>query len=279
MAGPLTVTRTVVPAQPPSWLAELLTAPAPPLTRTEWPTSAQGDSRPSSCTVKHRCARFDQDVLGAGGPVLVEFLATWCGSCRRFAPTLEKVAGEYAGRVPVVKVNADENPELVRRFGVSSTPTLVLFSDGEPAGVLVGAQPEDAVRKLLASVADGWPAGGPVPVSAACAPVDACTLPTAEQPLREAEFDALFASALRGVERPAPAWLRLILDAGDGVEATTRDLTARESSCCSFFDFQLSPAEERLVLDVRVPQARIEVLDGLAHRAETARAGESGAIA
>jgi thioredoxin len=224
-------------------------------------------------------ARFDQDVLGAGGPVLVEFFATWCGSCRRFAPTLEKVAGEYAGQVPVVKVNADENPELVRRFGVSSTPTLVLFSNGEPAGTLVGAQPEHAVRELLATVTDNQPTGGPVPVSVAWAPVDACTLPTAEQPLREAEFDALFATALRGVQRPAPTWLRLNLDAGARVEATTRELTARESSCCSFFDFQLTPTEGGLVLDVRVPQARIEVLDGLARRAEAGRVGESGAIA
>jgi hypothetical protein len=116
-------------------------------------------------------------------------------------------------------------------------------------------------------------------MSVAWAPVDACTLPTADQPLREAEFDTLFAMALRGVQRPAPTWLRLDLDAGAEVEATTRDLTARESSCCLFFDFQLTPAVDRLVLDVRVPEARVDVLDGLARRAEAARAGESGATA
>jgi thioredoxin len=222
-------------------------------------------------------ARFDQDVRGAGGPVLVEFYATWCGSCRRFAPTLEELAAEFAGRVPVVKVNADENPELVRRYGVSSTPTLVLISDGQPAATLVGAQPEEAVRELLATATEDRPAGGTVPL--AWAPVDACTLPTAEQPLREAEFDALFATALRGVQRPAPTWLRLTLAAADGVEARTPDLTARESSCCSFFDFQLTPAGDGLVLDVRVPQARAGVLDGLARRAEAARAGAAGAVA
>lgn len=225
-------------------------------------------------------ARFDEDVLGAGGPVLVEFFATWCGSCRRFAPTLEKLAAEYVGRVPVVQVDADENPQLGGRYGVSSTPTLVLFSAGEQVGTLVGAQPEEAVRDLLAPVLQDGPAAGSIPL--AWAPVDACTLPTAEQPLREAEFNALFASALRGVERPEPTRLRLSLDAGPGVEARARDLIARESSCCSFFEFQLTPGEDRLVLDVGVPPTRVDVLDGMARQADAARADAgagSGALA
>jgi hypothetical protein len=117
----------------------------------------------------------------------------------------------------------------------------------------------------------------PGPVAPAWAPLDGCTLPTAEQPLREAEFDALFATALRSVERPATTWLRLNLDAGAAVETRARDLTARESSCCSFFDFRLTAADGGLTLDVRVPQARTEVLDGLARRAEAARAaGRTG---
>lgn len=110
------------------------------------------------------------------------------------------------------------------------------------------------------------------PPRPAWAPVDACTLPTVEQPLREAEFDALLATAVRGVERPAPTWLRLSLDVREGVEARTRDLIARESSCCSFFDFRLTAADTGLRLDVQVPAARIEVLDGLARRAGAARA-------
>jgi thioredoxin len=212
--------------------------------------------------------RFEQDVLGAGGPVLVEFFATWCGSCRRFAPTLEAVAVEYAGRVPVVTVNADENPESVRRYGVSSTPTLVLFAGGEPVGTLVGAQPADAVRALLdpALEPEATDRAAPAPM---WAPGDACTLPTAEQPLREAEFDQLFASALRGLQRPDPARLRLYLD--PEAEASARDLVARESSCCSFFDFELGSEEGRLVVDVRVPQDRVPVLDGIARQAESAR--------
>jgi hypothetical protein len=99
----------------------------------------------------------------------------------------------------------------------------------------------------------------------------ACTLPTAEQPLRVAEFDALFAAALRGQSRPGPARLRLILDGADQVEATTHDLIARENACCSFFAFTLTRTSDgRLQLDVQVPEARGDVLDAIAARAATA---------
>jgi hypothetical protein len=100
------------------------------------------------------------------------------------------------------------------------------------------------------------------------AAVDACTLPTAEQPLRVAEFDALFATALRGMERREPRWLRLDLDRNAEVQA--RELVARESSCCSFFDFRFTATGGGLALDVRVPEARIDVLDGIEHRARAA---------
>jgi hypothetical protein len=110
--------------------------------------------------------------------------------------------------------------------------------------------------------------------SAGWVPVDACRLPTAEQPLREAEFDALFATALKRVERPARDRLRLIFDGSAEVESAVRDLTARESSCCAFFDFEITTTKDGLVLDVRVPAARAEVLDGLARQAEGARPPE-----
>jgi hypothetical protein len=113
---------------------------------------------------------------------------------------------------------------------------------------------------MAMSGSDGWAA------------VEACTLPTEEQPLREAEFDALFATALTRVERSASDGLRLVLDAGAVAPSAVRDLVARESSCCSFFDFRLTAATDELVLDVRVPPARTAVLDGLARAAERARA-------
>ena len=212
----------------------------------------------ASALVESDGARFAQDVLDVDGPVLVEFFATWCGSCRRFAPTLEALAREYAGRVRVVQVDAEENPELVGRYGVTSTPTLVLFAGGEPRGTLVGDRPAAAVRALLDPAVPQW------------APGEACTLPTAEQPLREAEFDELFATSVREVQRPEPGRLRLHLAAG--AQERARDLVARESSCCSFFDFRFSGEEGQLVLDVRVPPQRVPVLDGMARQAEAARA-------
>jgi hypothetical protein len=94
---------------------------------------------------------------------------------------------------------------------------------------------------------------------------EACTLPTVERPVRLAEFDNLFATALRGQQRLSPTALRWRLD--PAAEVTARDLTARESSCCSFFTFSFAPAGDFLDLDVRVPPAHVEVLDALADRA------------
>jgi hypothetical protein len=103
-------------------------------------------------------------------------------------------------------------------------------------------------------------------------PAQACTLPTVEQPLRVAEFGAVFGTSLRGLQRPERGWLRLHLLGDVQVEALVRRLIARESECCSFFDFRLTAVGEGLQLDVRVPAARVEVLDGLARQAEAARA-------
>lgn len=97
---------------------------------------------------------------------------------------------------------------------------------------------------------------------------DACTLPTAERPLRLAEFDQFFRDAVRGAERLSAQHLRLRLDGAEQVEKTARDLAARESSCCSFFAFDIArPDLDSLTLDVRVPAAHVDVLDALARRA------------
>ncbi|TFV72624.1 hypothetical protein E4P40_20410 [Blastococcus sp. CT_GayMR20] len=93
---------------------------------------------------------------------------------------------------------------------------------------------------------------------------DACTLPTAEQPVRIAEFGDLFAAGLRRVDRAGPTHLVLAFDPSRVAADTVRDLAARESLCCSFFTFTVTEPPGELVLDVVVPQARVPVLDGLA---------------
>jgi hypothetical protein len=99
---------------------------------------------------------------------------------------------------------------------------------------------------------------------------DMCTLPAAERPLRVAEFDGLFAAALREVRRVTPTRLRLVLAAGGGAEERARDLAARESACCSFFTFAITRRGDALWMEVGVPAAQVAVLDGLAARAAAA---------
>ena len=94
---------------------------------------------------------------------------------------------------------------------------------------------------------------------------DACALPTVEQPLRLAEFDALFATALRGQERLSPTHLRWRLD--PAAEPTARDLTARETECCSFFAFTFSAGAEAVEVDVEVPTRHVDLVDALEERA------------
>jgi hypothetical protein len=111
-------------------------------------------------------------------------------------------------------------------------------------------------------------------------PVDACTLPTADQPLRVAEFDDLFATALRAIERPdAAGRARLVLAGGDDLAERVHRLTDAETACCSFFTFTLTPlatdevdAADRtmLALDIEVPVARADVLEALIQRAQQA---------
>jgi thioredoxin 2 len=84
-------------------------------------------------------------------PVLVDVWAPWCGPCRMVSPALEKLAGEQAGRLKLVKVNADDNPEVSRRFEVQSIPTLVILRDGTVVDKQIGALPEHQLRSWLES--------------------------------------------------------------------------------------------------------------------------------
>ncbi|MEU4454213.1 hypothetical protein AB0F44_22985 [Nocardioides sp. NPDC023903] len=97
---------------------------------------------------------------------------------------------------------------------------------------------------------------------------DACTMPTAERPLRLAEFDALFATSVRRVRRRGNDVRRMHLVGTEGLLERVRDLTARETACCSFFTFTIDGTDEDLTLDISVPPARQEILDALAERAQ-----------
>ncbi|MFD7721720.1 thioredoxin [Streptomyces sp. NPDC059814] len=98
---------------------------------------------------------FDAEVLGAALPVLVEFTADWCGPCRQLAPVLGAVAGEEAGRLKVVQIDVDHNPEITSRYAVLSMPTLMVFRSGEPVKSMVGARPR---RRLLQELEEVLPA-------------------------------------------------------------------------------------------------------------------------
>src|SRR5690349_19426312 len=75
---------------------------------------------------------FETDVLKAAGPVVVDFWAEWCGPCHMIAPSLEEIAGEMEGQVTIAKLNVDENPKTMVKYGVRSIPTLIMFKNGEP---------------------------------------------------------------------------------------------------------------------------------------------------
>ena len=85
---------------------------------------------------------FQADVLQSKEPVLVDFWAEWCGPCRAVAPVLEEVAGELKGKLKIVKLNVDENPETAAKYGIQSIPTLMIFKNGEMASRQIGAAPK-----------------------------------------------------------------------------------------------------------------------------------------
>jgi thioredoxin 1 len=94
-------------------------------------------------------ATFEQDVLKATGPVVVDFWAEWCGPCRMISPALEEISTALNGRVKIVKLNVDENPSTAAKYGIMSIPTLMLFKDGQLASRQVGAAPKQKLEQWI----------------------------------------------------------------------------------------------------------------------------------
>ena len=108
------------------------------------------DIRMGESTITLSDTTFDEEINGASTPVLVDFWAEWCGPCKTIAPILDEIASEQDGKLTVAKLNVDDAPNIARRFGVMSIPTLILFKDGEPAKRVVGAKPKAALLNELA---------------------------------------------------------------------------------------------------------------------------------
>jgi thioredoxin 1 len=96
---------------------------------------------------------FEEEILKASTPAMVDFWAEWCGPCKMVAPTVEELAKEYKGKIKVAQMNVDQNRATPQRFGIRNIPTLILFKNGEVANTIIGAHPkahiDGELKKLL----------------------------------------------------------------------------------------------------------------------------------
>lgn len=94
-------------------------------------------------------ATWDSEVLKAGGVVMVDFWAVWCGPCRMVAPTIEELAKEYAGKIKVGKLNTDENSDIASKYKIMGIPTIMFFKDGQKVDQIVGAVPKPQLKAKI----------------------------------------------------------------------------------------------------------------------------------
>lgn len=97
-------------------------------------------------------AEFDNEVMHAVQPVVIDFYATWCGPCRQLAPAMDRLAGQYAGKIKFVKVNVDESPKLAQKFQVEAIPMLAFLQNGKIIGSLVGFADTESLATRLSQL-------------------------------------------------------------------------------------------------------------------------------
>ena len=100
-------------------------------------------------TVKVTDASFDQEVLKASEPVVVDLWAEWCGPCRMIGPALEEISNEMQGKVKIAKVNVDENQKVAENYGIRSIPTLLAFKNGKLVNQIAGAKPKSELSRWI----------------------------------------------------------------------------------------------------------------------------------
>jgi thioredoxin 1 len=105
----------------------------------------------SANVVELKAANWEQEVVQSDKPVLVDFWAVWCGPCRALAPTIDRLADQFAGKVKVGKLNTDDSPDIAVKYGISSIPQVLLFKGGsdQPVEKTVGVQPEANFVKMI----------------------------------------------------------------------------------------------------------------------------------
>ncbi len=99
-------------------------------------------------------SNFDQIVLQAKTPVVVDFWATWCAPCRMVAPIVDELAEEYSGRISFAKVDVDQNSKIATRYGIMAIPNLIIFKNGKPASQIVGYKPKEELKRSLDAALD-----------------------------------------------------------------------------------------------------------------------------